>query len=143
MTEVKLTTEGIRYIALFESLTGAIARDCYVDDENDRVIFVVKKGDMGLAIGKNGNNINRVKKSIGKHIEIVEYSDEVDEFVANALQPVFVKKVQVVVKENRKLAYVEVMSKDRGIAIGKNGRNIQKAKVLGQRHYGIEDVIIK
>ncbi len=143
MTEVKLTTEGIRYIALFESLTGAIARDCYVDDENDRVIFVVKNGDMGLAIGKNGNNINRVKKSIGKHIEIVEYSDEVDEFVANALQPVFVKKVQVVVKENRKLAYVEVMSKDRGIAIGKNGRNIQKAKVLQQRHYGLEDVIIK
>ena len=143
MTEVKLTTEGIRYIALFESLTGAIARDCYVDGENDRVIFVVKKGDMGLAIGKNGNNINRVKKSIGKHIEIVEYSDEVDEFVANALQPVFVKKVKVVVKENRKLAYVEVMSKDRGIAIGKNGRNIQKAKVLAQRHYGLEDVIIQ
>jgi N utilization substance protein A len=143
MTEVKLTAEGIRYIALFESLTGAIARDCYVDDENDRVIFVVKKGDMGLAIGKNGNNINRVKRSIGKHIEIVEYSDEVDEFVANALQPVFVKKVQVVVKENRKLAYVEVMHKDRGIAIGKNGRNIQKAKVLAQRHYGLEDVIIQ
>jgi len=143
MTEVKLTTEGIRYIALFESLTQAIARDCYVDDENDRVIFVVKKGDMGLAIGKNGNNINRVKKSIGKHVEIVEYSDEVDEFVANALQPVFVKKVQVVVKENRKLAYVEVMSKDRGIAIGKNGRNIQKAKVLAQRHHGLEDVIVQ
>jgi N utilization substance protein A len=143
MTEVKLTTEGIRYIALFESLTGAIARDCYVDDENDRVIFVVKNGDMGLAIGKNGNNINRVKKSIGKHIEIVEYSDEVDEFVANALQPVFVKKVQVVVKENRKLAYVEVMSKDRGIAIGKNGRNIQKAKLLAQRHHGLADVIIQ
>jgi len=143
MTEVKLTTEGIRYIALFESLTQAIARDCYVDDENDRVIFVVKKGDMGLAIGKNGNNINRVKRSVGKHVEIVEYSDEVDEFLANALQPVFVKKVQVVVKENRKLAYVEVMSKDRGIAIGKNGRNIQKAKVLAQRHYGLEDVIIQ
>ncbi|MGP8012021.1 MAG: NusA-like transcription termination signal-binding factor [Halobacteriota archaeon] len=143
MTEVKLTTEGIRYIALSESLTQAIARDCYVDDENDRVIFVVKKGDMGLAIGKNGNNINRVKRSVGKHVEIVEYSDEVDEFVANALQPVFVKKVQVVVKENRKLAYVEVMSKDRGIAIGKNGRNIQKAKLLAQRHHGLADVIIQ
>ncbi|MGA3200749.1 MAG: NusA-like transcription termination signal-binding factor, partial [Halobacteriota archaeon] len=60
-----------------------------------------------------------------------------------ALQPVFVKKVQVVVKENRKLAYVEVMSKDRGIAIGKNGRNIQKAKVLAQRHHGLADVIIQ
>jgi len=143
MTEVKLTTEGIRYIALFESLTRAVARDCYIDDENDRVIFVVKKGDMGLAIGKNGNNINRVKRSIGKHIEIVEFSGDVDEFVANALQPVSVKKVQVVTKESKKLAYVEVPSKDRGIAIGKNGRNINKAKVLAQRHYGLEDVIIQ
>ena len=143
MTEVKLTTEGIRYIALFESLTRAVARDCYIDDENDRVIFVVKKGDMGLAIGKNGNNINRVKRSIGKHIEIVEFSGDVDEFIANALQPVSVKKVQVVTKESKKLAYVEVTSKDRGIAIGKNGRNINRAKVLAQRHYGLEDVIIQ
>ncbi|MGZ4893393.1 MAG: NusA-like transcription termination signal-binding factor [Halobacteriota archaeon] len=142
MTEVKLTTEGIRYIALFESLTQAVARDCYIDDENDRVIFVVKKGDMGLAIGKNGNNINRVKRSIGKHIEIVEFSDDVEEFIANALQPVSVKKVQVVTKESKKLAYVEVTSKDRGIAIGKNGRNIHKAKVLAQRHFRLEDVII-
>jgi transcription termination/antitermination protein NusA len=143
MTEVKLTTEGIRYIALFESLTGAVARDCFVDNENDRVIFVVKKGDMGLAIGKNGNNINKVKKSIGKHIEIVEYSSDIDEFIANTLQPVSVKRVQVVSKENKKLAYVEVMSKDRGIAIGKNGRNIYKAKVLANRHHGLEDVIIQ
>jgi transcription termination/antitermination protein NusA len=143
MTEVKLTTEGIRYIALFESLTRAVARDCYIDDENDRVIFVVKKGDMGLAIGKNGININRVKRSIGKHIEIVEFSGDVDEFIANALQPVSVKNVHVVTKENKKLAYVEVMSKDRGIAIGKNGKNIHKAKVLAQRHYGLEDVIIQ
>jgi N utilization substance protein A len=143
MTEVKLTTEGIRYIALFESLTRAVARDCYIDDENDRVIFVVKKGDMGLAIGKNGININRVKRSIGKHIEIVEFSGDVDEFVANALQPVSVKNVHIVTKESKKLAYVEVMSKDRGIAIGKNGKNIHKAKVLAQRHYGLEDVIIQ
>ena len=143
MTEVKLTTEGIRYIALFESLTRAVARDCYIDDENDRVIFVVKKGDMGLAIGKNGININRVKRSIGKHTEIVEFSDDVNEFIANALQPVSVKNVHIVTKESKKLAYVEVMSKDRGIAIGKNGKNIQKAKVLAQRHYGLEDVIIQ
>jgi len=143
MMEVKLTTDGIRYIALFERLTGAFARDCIVDEENDRIIFVVKNGDMGLAIGKNGNNINRVKKSIGKHIEIVEHSDDLNEFVANALQPVAVKKVQIVSKDYKRLAFVEVMSKDKGLAIGKNGRNIQKAKVLAQRHYGLEDVIIQ
>jgi N utilization substance protein A len=54
-----------------------------------------------------------------------------------------VKRVQVVSKDQKKLAYVDVMSKDRGIAIGKNGRNIQKAKVLAQRHYGLDDIIIQ
>lgn len=139
---VKITSEGIRYIALFESLTGATVRDCIVDDENDRVIFVVKKGDMGIAIGKNGSNINRVKKSIGKHIEIVEYSDDAYEFIANTFQPAMIKKVDIVSKESKRLAYVSVVSKDKGLAIGRDGRNIQKAKILAQRHHSLDDVII-
>ncbi|MDD2666250.1 MAG: NusA-like transcription termination signal-binding factor [Methanocellales archaeon] len=139
---VKITSEGIRYIALFESLTGAAVRDCIVDDENDRVIFVVKKGDMGIAIGKNGSNINRVKKSIGKHIEIVEYSDDACEFIANIFQPAMIKKVDILSKESKRLAYVSVVSKDKGLAIGRDGRNIQKAKILAQRHHSLDDVII-
>ena len=139
---VKITSEGIRYIALFESLTGASVRDCVVDDENDRVIFVVKKGDMGIAIGKSGININRVKKAIGKHIEIVEYSDDAYEFVENTFQPAMIKKVNIVSKEDKRLAYVSVVSKDKGLAIGRDGRNIQKAKMLAKRHHGLDDVII-
>ena len=68
MSEVKINTDGIRYIALFENTTGATAKDCLVDDENNRVIFVVKSGDMGIAIGKNGEHINRVVKNIGRHV---------------------------------------------------------------------------
>ncbi|MDI6859156.1 MAG: NusA-like transcription termination signal-binding factor [Methanocellales archaeon] len=139
---LKLSAEGIRYIALFESLTGATVRDCVVDDENDRVILVVKKGDMGIAIGKRGSNINRVKKAIGKHIEIVEHSDDVYEFIENTFQPAMIKKVNIVDKEDKRLAYVSVVSKDKGLAIGRNGRNIQKAKMLAQRHHGLDDVII-
>lgn len=143
MSEVRLTTEGIRYIALFESLTGATARDCIVDEANERVILVVRKGDMGLAIGKKGSNINRVKKTLGKDVEIVEYSEKPEEFIGNALLPVVVRKVNVVSKENKRLAYVEVPTKDKGLAIGKNGRNINKAKLLAQRHYNLSDVIIQ
>lgn len=139
---VKITSEGIRYIALFESLTGATVKDCIVDDENDRVIFVVKKGDMGIAIGKNGSNINRVKKSIGKHIEIVEYSDDACEFIANIFQPAMIKKVDILSEESKRLAYVSVVPKDKGLAIGRDGRNIQKAKILAQRHHSLDDVII-
>jgi len=143
MSEVKLTTEGIRYIALFENLTGAMAKDCIVDEKKDRVIFVVKKGEIGLAIGKGGSNINRVKKAVGKHVEIVEHSEDVNEFIRNVLHPVPVKSVKIVSKKDKRVALVEISPMDKGFAIGRDGRNIQKAKMLAQRHHDIGDIVIQ
>ncbi len=143
MSEVKLSTDGIRYIALFESLTGARAKDCFEDSENNRLIFVVKSGDMGLAIGKGGEHINRVKKAIGKHIEIIEHSDDPVEFVKNAFHPLSIKNVNLVVKDDKRIAYVEVHSKEKGLAIGREGKNIEKVKKLSTRHHNINDVIIQ
>ena len=143
MSEVKLSTDGIRYIALFESLTGARAKDCFEDSENNRLIFVVKSGDMGLAIGKGGDHINRVKKAIGKHVEIIEHSDDPVEFVKNAFHPVTIKSANLVVKDDKRIAYVEVHSKEKGLAIGRDGKNIEKVKKLSARHHNIDDVIIQ
>lgn len=143
MSEVKLSTDSIRYIALFESLTGASAKDCFEDSENNRLIFVVKRGDMGLAIGKGGDHINRVKKAIGKHVEIIEYSDDPVEFVKNAFHPVSLRNASLVVKDDKRIAYVEVHSKEKGLAIGRDGKNIEKVKKLSARHHNIDDVIIQ
>lgn len=143
MPDVTFTTETMQYIALFESMTGAHARDCLViDGEESKIIFVVKSGDMGLAIGKNGININRVKKQIGKHIEVVEHSDDPKVFLRNLFQPASIKSINISTKGDRQLAIVDVATKDKGLAIGKNGRNINKVKTLAQRHHKIDDVII-
>ena len=48
---IKFSANEIRYIALFENMTGAMVKDCIIDDEHGKVTFVVKNGDMGLAIG--------------------------------------------------------------------------------------------
>ena len=143
MSEVKLSTEGIRYIALFESLTGARARDCFEDVENNRLVFVVKSGDMGLAIGKGGDRINRVKKAVGRHVEVIEHSEDPVEFVKNAFHPVSIKNVNITVKDDKRIAYVEVLTKEKGLAIGRDGKNIEKVKKLSLRHHNIDDVIIK
>ena len=143
MSEVKLNTEGIRYIALFENLTGARAKDCFEDTENNRLIFVVKGGDMGLAIGKGGERINRVKKAVGKHVEIIEHSDDPVEFVKNAFHPVSIKNVNIALKDSKRIAYVEVHTKEKGLAIGRDGKNIEKVKKLSSRHHSIDDVIIQ
>ena len=139
---VKLDTEGIRCIGVFESLTGAGVKDCILD--NDRVIMVVKKGDMGLAIGKGGSNINKVKKLLKKKIEVVEHSSDIKEFIENLLRPAVVKNVELLTtKDNKCYAYVEVSSKDKGIAIGKNGEKIKRVKLLVKRNQNIDNVIIK
>src|SRR5450759_1741082 len=70
--EIRLTAESIHYIALFENMTRAKILDCILEEE--RLVYVVKQGDMGLAIGKNGESINRVKKVLDKPIEPVSYT---------------------------------------------------------------------
>lgn len=140
---IKLSTESIRYIALFEGLTGATAKDCIIDEENSRIIFVVKNGDMGLAIGRNGENINRVKRSTGKQVEVIEYSEELEEFLKNIIRPVLVRNISVSYRDGKRIVYVEVLSKDKGLAIGRDGKNVEKAKMLAQRHHDIDDVIIQ
>jgi len=142
MSEVKLSMDGIRYITLFENLTGATARDCF-EPENNKLIFVVKSGDMGLAIGKGGDHINRVKNTIGKHIEIIEHSDDPVEFVKNAFHPVSIMNVNIVLRGDKRIAYVEIHNKEKGLAIGRDGKNIEKVKKLSARHHNIDDVIIQ
>jgi N utilization substance protein A len=143
MSEVKLSMDGIRYIALFEKITGAGARDCYEDTENNRLLFVVKNGDMGLAIGKGGEHINNVKKAISKSIEIIEHSDDPVIFIKNAFHPIILKNITIKIHDDKRIAYVEVPTKEKGLAIGRDGKNIEKVKKLSFRHHNISDVIIQ
>ncbi|WP_292372253.1 NusA-like transcription termination signal-binding factor [Methanosarcina sp. UBA411] len=141
MGEIRLTAESIQYIALFENMTRAKILDCIPEEE--RLVYVVKQGDMGLAIGRNGENINRVKKTLDKPIELVEYSDDPVTFLKNAFGPVSVSSVNILNKNGKRLAYVEVPNKEKGLAIGRNGKNIEKVKMLARRHHDIEDVILQ
>jgi N utilization substance protein A len=139
--EIKLTADTIQYIALFENMTRAKILDCFT--EEDRLICVVKQGDMGLAIGRNGENINRVKKILDKPIELVEHSVDPVAFIKSAFGPVSVSSVNIINKNGKRLAYVEVPNKEKGLAIGRSGRNIEKVKLLARRHHDIDDVILQ
>ena len=141
MGEIRLTAESIQYIALFENMTHAKILDCIPEEE--RLVYVVKQGDMGLAIGKNGENINRVKKALDKPIELVEYSEDPVTFLKNAFGPVSLNSVNIMNKNGKRLAYVEVPNKEKGLAIGRNGKNIEKVKMLARRHHDIEDVFLQ
>ena len=140
---IKLSDTQIRFISLFENITGAVARDCIIDDDLERIIFIVKPGNIGLAIGKGGINIKRVREFLNKDIDVVEYASSEERFIQNTLSPAKIKNIAIQEKrDGRRIALVTVENKDRGIAIGKNGRNVARARLLAKRHYNIDDVII-
>jgi len=126
-----------------QDLTGATIRDCIIDEENDTIIFIVKEGEAGLAIGKNGSNIRKVKAILKKNIEIVEYSNEFDQFVRNIFAPARIASIKRVEQPGgRVVLYVSVHPQDKGIAIGRGGRNVHKARLILKRYYNIDNVII-
>lgn len=141
-SRIKLTGDEMRYIALFENITGATANDCVIDSEADRIIFIAKPGEMGLAIGKGGKNINMLRKMTGRPIEVVEFSDTVEGLVKNCLSPAKVREIRVTERPDRKIVVVEVDPKDKALAIGKNGRTIDKTRMLAKRYYQIDHVQI-
>jgi N utilization substance protein A len=133
----------MRFIALLENLTGAIAKDCVVEEEDNRILFVIRPGDMGLAIGKNGMNIERTRKVIGRPVEIVEYAENPEEFLKNIIAPAKVRAIKISKNsEGNTMAQVTVDPHDKGMAIGKNGRNVVKTRLLIKRHFDIDNVMI-
>ena len=126
-----------RYIEELRILTKAIAQDCVIDDRFDRVIYVIRPGDMGLAIGKKGDNIKRLQSVLGKRIEMVEFAEPADAFIANIFKPAEVVSVEHPPENGPLNVYVRQRN-DLGIAIGKAGCNIEKARILVRRFHGLD-----
>ncbi|MGP3668146.1 MAG: NusA-like transcription termination signal-binding factor [Candidatus Bathyarchaeota archaeon] len=141
--KIKLTTDEIKCMSLFESITGVTARDCIIDNHSNRIIFVTNPKEAGLAIGKNGFKIKLLRKATGKNIEVVEFSENIQEFIKNAFLPARVKEVRVVEKlDKKKVAFVKVENEDKGIAIGKGGEKVEKVKKLVKRYFDVEGLSI-
>src|ERR671928_802702 len=144
MTEkIKLTSDELRPISLFQSITGANARDCVVDDKMDRVIFIVNKGQMGLAIGKGGATIRQLQNVVGKKVELVEYSDDASEFIRNILNTDMINEIRINDRvDGTRQAIVIVDPKKKGVVVGREGRNAEKARLLAKRYFQISNVLI-
>lgn len=140
---IRFTSREMRYIALFESITGATVKDCIIDDELNRIIFIIKEGEVGIAIGKGGKNIHMLEKMTGKKHEIIEHSEKPVQFIKNALKPARVNEIRISERTDGKtIAVVTVNPKDKGVAIGKNGRNAERIRFLAKRYFQIQNVSI-
>jgi len=135
--------DDMAMIARFEQITGAAAIDIIRDDEGERIIVVVREKQLGKAIGKGGVNVRAASDAFGRVVDVVEIADTAEEFVKSALAPARVEAVKIIEhRDGNKVASVTVKTEDRGIAIGRDGRNVARARILVKRHFDLDNVVI-
>ncbi|HER45392.1 MAG TPA: NusA-like transcription termination signal-binding factor, partial [Thermoplasmatales archaeon] len=91
MAEIVLSNETVQFINLASKYSGAGIRDCIVED--DRVVFIVEKGQLGIAIGSKAKNLERLRSLFKKSVKFVEFDEDKTRFVKNLCKPYEVKKV--------------------------------------------------
>jgi N utilization substance protein A len=143
MPEIKLSSDELSLMSMFQGMTGATARDCVIDEKRNRVIFVIAKGQMGLAIGKDGASVKKIERTVRRPVEVVEWADDVEGLVKNSLGARFVQEVRVSDRlDGTKGVVVIVDSRKKGAVLGLGGKNAEKVRLLARRYFDINNVQI-
>ena len=130
-------------MGLFETVTGAVVKDCIVED--DCVTFVIKEGDMGLAIGKGGINVKKVEDAIGRKVDLLEFSRDPIQFTKNLLHPIKPKNAYVSQKSSGlRVLNLQLEPKDRKMICAKGKQRLEAIKFhLLRHHHAIDDIEVK
>jgi N utilization substance protein A len=148
---IKIDRDTMELISLFNNISGAIIKDCLIfkspENASEIIIFLVKKQDVGKAIGKAGEHVKDLMAKLHKKIDVIPFSDNLEEFIQFILNTTknSIKVQNIEIKESKyqkKTVIISVMPQDRGKAIGKDGSMIKKIKELVIRHFDVDNVII-
>lgn len=92
---------------------------------------------VGSCVGQKGVRVQAVINELnGEKIDIVEYSDDIDKYIAAALAPA--EGLNVEIDEDKKKAIVTVPDDQLSLAIGKGGQNARLAAKLTGYHIDIK-----
>jgi N utilization substance protein A len=141
VAKLRYSTDDLKNIAFFETQTKSKVVDFI--RSNDVLCFVVAKGDMGLAIGKGGSKIEKIRKSMKKPIIVFEFDEVAEEFLKNMFHPIEIHGLEVAQTSGEKIALVQIAFEDRPRAVGKKNNRLKLMKELVERHFQIDDIRVK
>ncbi len=132
-----LTEDSLELMKVFEQRTNAKAVD--VVEESGNIVFIVQEGDLGKAIGRKGETLFRLRESFNpRNVEVIEDAADWRSMIEKTLRGAVIRNIS----QEADNIVINVDSKTRGIAIGRNGSNIKKLKIALKRKFGIQDARI-
>ncbi len=117
-----------------EIAAGVVTIKSIAREAGSRTKMAVSSSDImidpvGACVGQRGGRVDRVVTELkGEKIDIIKWSSDPAEFVANALNPAHV--ISVYTAENEKSCRVVVPDNQLSLAIGKEGQNARLAARL-------------
>ncbi len=88
---IKLDSEQIQKLAIFESITKTSLKDFFEDEEE--IMFIVNSKDLGKAIGKGASNIKLLEKKFKKKILMIGFEQDYKNFARNIFKPIPIKEI--------------------------------------------------
>ena len=137
---MRLTTDQIRLMAAFESITGVLAKDCIFDDRN--AVFIVEERLVGRAVGKKGQNVKKLQNLLGRKVEVVGYADDPVRFLKNIFHPAHILAVNVIDKNGKKIARIHMDKESKRIFERKIESKMRIAKTLAKRYFDIDNIVV-
>jgi N utilization substance protein A len=134
---LKLDADMLGLSSIVERISHVQVKDCFKDEEGETIYFVVGPGEIGKAIGKNGENIRRIQQELGKKVRMVGFAEEVEQFIRNFIHPLNVKEI---VPVGSILEIRDDNRKTKSLLIGRDGRNIKLLNRAVKRFFNVDEV---
>ncbi len=135
---MKYDTQLIKKVALFEEQTGAKVKDAFY--YRDKLTFVVQAGEMGKALGRNKSNVKKLQNMMNEKIKIVEYDDDLLDFIVNFLNPL---DIQDISEEEDIVTIRGGDTKTNGLIIGRGGKNLRELEDVVNNYFDVEEIKVE
>ncbi|NQU98618.1 NusA-like transcription termination signal-binding factor [Candidatus Woesearchaeota archaeon] len=127
---VKYDLDLIRHINLFEKITRINVKECFYFKE--KLTFMVNQGLMMKALGKNKMHLLKLEKLLSKQIRIIEYNENLLQFIQNLIAPLKVVKIS---EEDGVVTIIGPDTKTKGLMIGSKAKNLRETEEIVQKYF--------
>lgn len=133
---MKISKDEIFFLNEFEKASKVNAKDCVIFPNN--ITFLIEPKSMGIAIGKNGQTVSRLRKKMQKNIELMEYYSDPAVFFKKAISPI---KIDEIEKEANQLTIK--MDSENKRKIRERMNKFKRIKDIMKRNHSIQNIHIK
>lgn len=136
-TKIIYDEDTIRKMALFESLTHSDLKDFFDDPVQERLVFIVQPGNLWKALGPKSINAKKLENTFKRKIKIVEFSDNLVQFIKNMAHPLIVTEVT---EEEGIVTIHHDDLQTKGLLIGKNAKNLRNLEKNVRRYFDVKEI---